>query len=502
MREIKIGVILSYVSIFISNIVSILYTPIMLRLLGQSEYGLYTLAASIISYLGLLSFGFGSAYIRFFSKLKVKEDQKGIAELNGMFLTVYGVLAMITVVAGTILVWNASKILGDNLTSYEIKTAQKLMAIMVFNMALSLPASVFSSVITANEKFIFQKTVGIVHTILSPMLMFPLLLLGFRSTALVLTSAILSILSLVINVTYCFRVLNMKISFYGMSLSKLREISTFSIYIFINMIVDQINWSVDKVILGRLSGTIAVAIYGIGAQFNSYYITFSSAISNTFIPRVNQMVERKEREQLNQLFLKIGRIQYWVLYMILLGFAFLGRYFIQVWAGEEYVAAFPIALILMIPVTIPLFQNIGIEIQRAKNMHQFRSIIYLCIVIINVGISIPLGARFGGVGCALGTAFSLIVGNIIIMNVYYHKKIGLDMVYFWKQMLRCVPASILVLLFCAVFFYFWKVDSLVKFLLGGIVYVTAYAVIVWHVGLEEMEKAYVTRTLERFHRRK
>ena len=105
----------------------------------------------------------------------------------------------------------------------------------------------------------------------------------------------------------------MKISFRGMSFAKLKAISTFSIFIFINMIVDQINWSVDKVILGRLSGTVIVAIYGIGSQFNSYYITFSSAISNTFIPRVNQMVERGEKEELNQLFLKIGRIQYWVL---------------------------------------------------------------------------------------------------------------------------------------------------------------------------------------------
>lgn len=498
MREIKIGVILSYVSIFISNIISILYTPVMLRLLGQSEYGLYTLATSVISYLGLLNFGFGSAYIRFYSKLKVKEDDKGIAELNGMFMAIYCVMAIITVVAGSVLVVNASKILGENLTNYEIRTAQRLMAIMVFNMALSLPASVFSSVITANEKFIFQKSLGIVQTILSPMLMLPLLLLGFRSTALVLTSTILSILSLMVNMIYCIRKLKMKISFRGMSFAKLKAISTFSIFIFINMIVDQINWSVDKVILGRLSGTVIVAIYGIGSQFNSYYITFSSAISNTFIPRVNQMVERGEKEELNQLFLKIGRIQYWVLYMILLGFAFLGKYFIQVWAGEEYVDAFPIALILMIPVTIPLFQNIGIEIQRAMNKHQFRSIVYLCIVIINVCISIPLGARFGGIGCALGTAFSLIVGNIVVMNIYYHKKIGLNMLFFWKQMAKCLPASGLVLVFCMIFFHFWKVNSLLMFLIGGVIYVTAYILIVWYMGLIESEKVYVTQILGRF----
>ena len=71
-NQLKIGVMLSYVSIIAQNIISIVYTPVMLRLLGQSEYGLYQLVYSVVSYLGLLSFGFGSAYVRFYSRYKVK----------------------------------------------------------------------------------------------------------------------------------------------------------------------------------------------------------------------------------------------------------------------------------------------------------------------------------------------------------------------------------------------------------------------------------------------
>ena len=54
----KIGVIMSYLAQFIQILTGILYTPIMLRLLGQSEYGLYQLVFSVVSYLSLLSFGF------------------------------------------------------------------------------------------------------------------------------------------------------------------------------------------------------------------------------------------------------------------------------------------------------------------------------------------------------------------------------------------------------------------------------------------------------------
>ena len=147
----------------------------MLRLLGQSEYGLYNLVASVVSYLGLLSFGFSSAYIRFYSRYKVKKDEENIAKLNGMFLIVYTIIGLIAMIAGSILVSNVDIIFGDKLTLGELSTAKILMAIMVFNLALSFPASVFNSYITANEEYIFQKVIQMVKTIVNPFLMLPVL---------------------------------------------------------------------------------------------------------------------------------------------------------------------------------------------------------------------------------------------------------------------------------------------------------------------------------------
>ena len=88
-NQLKAGATLSYISMGLGYVISIIYTPIMLRLLGQSEYGLYNLVASVVAYLGLLNFGFGSAYIRFYSRYKVNNDRVNIAKLNGMFLIVF-----------------------------------------------------------------------------------------------------------------------------------------------------------------------------------------------------------------------------------------------------------------------------------------------------------------------------------------------------------------------------------------------------------------------------
>jgi hypothetical protein len=69
-NQIKIGAILSYVQMALSIIVGLSYTPIMIRLLGQSEYGLYSAVSSVTAILSVLNLGFGSAYQRYYSKYK------------------------------------------------------------------------------------------------------------------------------------------------------------------------------------------------------------------------------------------------------------------------------------------------------------------------------------------------------------------------------------------------------------------------------------------------
>jgi len=62
--QIKAGVILQYLQMALAAVVSLVYTPIMIRELGKAEYGIYNLASSVISYLSLLSLGFSGSYFK------------------------------------------------------------------------------------------------------------------------------------------------------------------------------------------------------------------------------------------------------------------------------------------------------------------------------------------------------------------------------------------------------------------------------------------------------
>jgi len=496
-NQLKAGVILSYLSVALGALVSIIYTPAMLRLLGQSEYGLYTLAGSTVSYLSLLNFGFSSSYIRYYNIYKVEKNQNAIAKLNGMYLTVFTVIGLIAVLAGSVLVMNTNKIFRSKLTADEIVVTKALMTLLVINVGVSFPFSIFSTYITANEQYFFQRVLNLAKVVANPFLSLLALMLGFRSIGMVCVTVSLNILIDILHFAFCIRKLKMEFAFSKFDRHLFKDIAAFSSFIFINIIVDQVNWNVDKFLLGVFQGSKATAIYGLSAQLNGYYQQLSSIISSVFIPRVHFLISNKRSEDIKQLFIKVGRIQFMILALICSGFVFFGHPFILKWGGNTYGDSYYITLLLIIPSTVPLIQNLGIEILRARNLHQFRSYVYLGIAVLNVLLSIPLCKLFSGVGCAVGTAVSLVVGNIVIMNIYYHKKCGIDILKFWKNIAQVLPAMIIPIIFGVILKQFLNVYVLEYLVIAIAFYTVVYALSIWFMGMNCYEKNLITSPIKR-----
>ncbi len=499
----KLGIILSYLSQAVHILTGLIYTPIMLRLLGQSEYGLYQLVYSVVSYLSLLSLGFSSSYMRFYSKSKVKNDELEISKLNGMFLIMFLVISFICIMCGIAMIVNISDIFGTGLTSSEYDTAKILMAFMIFNLALTFPNSVFNCIIISQEKFIFQKTVILLQYLLNPFLTLPLLIMGYGSVGMVFITTLLTVCVFVTNLVYCFKKLNTKFYFREFKLSLLKEMWIFTFFIFLNQIVDQINWSVDKFLLGRIAGTKAVAVYGIGAQINTLYMQFSTSVSSVFVPKVNMIVsETDNNKQLTDLFTKVGRIQFVIMALILLGFTFFGKQFIYFWSGKGYEVSYYVALLLIYPVTIPLIQNLGIEIQRAKNKHKARSIVYLVIAIINIFVSIPLVHYYGPIGAAVGTSISLIIGNVLFMNWYYHFRLGIDIIFYWKNIFKLLPSLLIPVAFGFISESLLSYDTFFKLCIGGFVFSAIYILSVVFLGFNKEEKNIILKPIRNIFKKK
>ena len=499
----KAGTILSYVSLLLTNTITLFYTPLFLSGLGQREYGLFGTASSLTSYLSLLSFGIAGAYIKFNMEYRSKGDKEGEYRLNGMFLTVYTVLSGLVLIVGSILTLLAPTIFGSNYTATELVDIQIIMMVTVVNTMVTFIFNVIAMALQAYERFVFIRICMLISGVMTPVVNL-LLVYGFNGKAVHISYGTLAISMVQYLAFFIYAKARLKIKFVfkGMEKKVLKAVFVFSSYLMLGSITDLILNSTDNVILGIVSGPVAVAVYTVGSNFKNYFLTFSTSVSNVFAAQVNKLVAdckagKTEKEtmdrELNAIFQKIGRVQNIIVSLIFIGFIFVGYEFITLWAGPDYSGAYYIALLLFGGFYVPCFQNVGLEIQKAKNLHKVRSVVYLLVAIFNVIITIPLSMMWQGFGAALTTCVCMLGGNFIFMNIYYHKKVGLDMIAFWKEILKLFPGYIITAIAGVLVKLFLPITNYWQLLLGAGIILTVFIFAVWFLSLNQYEKDLVKK---------
>lgn len=451
MNQLRAGALLNYVVIILNMLVGLLYTPYMLRMMGQSEYGLYSLVASVISYLTVLDLGLGNAIVRYTAKFRAEGKITEQYEMFGMFFVLYLIIGVVAFVLGLGLYFNVDTFFSSSMTIEELDKASIMILFLIFNLAITFPMSIFGSITTAYERFVFPKIVNIIRIILNTVIMICLLEMGYKAVAMVILQTIFNLLSLITNYFYCKYKLQIKILFHNFQWGLLKEVAIYSFWIFLNVIMDRIYWNTGQFILGAMVSTAAVAVFAVAIQLENIYMQLSTAISNVFLPKVTSMVTRNDnRKEISDLFIRTGRIQYIVIALILTGFIIFGYDFICLWAGPDYESAYLMTLLFYISLAIPLIQNLGITILQARNQMKFRSLLYIVIAVFSLALQIILAKQYDGIGCAIAIAGALFLGQGLIMNIYYQKKQNLDIGSFWKEILKMsiVPMCMCVVAKC------------------------------------------------------
>lgn len=508
----KSGALLSYVQLLLSTIVGLAYTPVMLRILGQSEYGLFGTANSLTACLSLLSFGVTGAYMKFIMQYRVINDKNGENRINGMFTILFSFFSVLVVIVGVILIFFSDQIYTGSLNEYELTQIKWIMFLTIINTVLTFLFIPVMMYIQSNEKFLFLRVIALITTIINPI--FNLIAIYYvpRAVTISIIAVIIAIVTYFIYYIYAYKNLNMRFSFRNLKLCEFKSIFIFSSFLLVNQITELLSNNTDKLVLGIVAGTVSVAIYTVGANFSTYLYSSSTYISSVFSPAINRIVanarvnNESPDEELNALFVKVGRLQFLVLTLIIVGFSTLGQQFIVLWAGAEYQYAFWIALLLMLAPYIPLMQNIGIEVQKAKNMHKARSVVYFIIALLNAGMTIPLAIYFsqdrfnpgmGGVAAAAATFFSYLLCAGLFMNIYYQKKVGINVIGFWKSILKMVPGVLIPFVIGLVFNFVFTSYNWGIFIFEVLVIVLVYCCSVYFLSMNKYEKDLFTSPIKK-----
>lgn len=498
MNQVKAGAILNYVIIGLNALVGLVYTPFMLRCLGQNEYGLYSLVASIIAYLTLLDFGFGPTVVRYTAKYIAEGKEKEQSALYGLFFFLYSVIGLLALGIGFAVYANLDGLFDKTMSQADLSQARTMILLLLVNLAVTFPMSVFGSIVTAYERFIFQKMMIIARILLSTAVMIGILLLGYKAVAMVICQTVFNLLLLASNYLYCKHKLHVKLRFEKCDRSFIRELLGFSIWMFIGDIMFKFYYSTGSFVLGATSGTTAVAVFALGVTLLQMYILFSGGISGVLLPRITSMVTKHSSDrEISDLFVRVGRLQFLILGLILGGFVVFGRNFIRLWADEGYEEVYYIAILFFSSTLIPLIQNTGIVILQARNRLRYRAVMLLTVSAASLVAQVILAKYYGAIGCAVAIAAGNLIGQGVIMNWYYAKKQNIDMICFWKEIgkMSVVPVA-LSLAGLLLYENFCRPDfgSMVAW---GSVYIALYGVLSWTISLNATEKTMLAAPLSR-----
>ena len=203
--QLKKGLLLNYINLGLGNLIPVIYTPIMLSLLGQSEYGLYKLASNITSYLSLTALGLGTAITRYLIKAREEEGKVAEEKMLGLFSRIFQFIALVCFIIGIVLTLSLGLWYSDSLSKTELVKMKILVFILVCNMALNFLLTPQVSVVTAHEKFIFLQLMNAITTCAVPLINIIVLFLGFASVGMTISSLFLNLL---VRIFYYFYVRN------------------------------------------------------------------------------------------------------------------------------------------------------------------------------------------------------------------------------------------------------------------------------------------------------
>lgn len=488
----KIGAVLSYTASALNFLISIFLTPFILNSLGDAEYGVYRTVQSLTSQLALITIGIGTisaVYVARFNARKDADVEKDRENFFATGITISALIGLIVLCVGFILYGFVDNLYANTMTVEQIELVQQLYVILVINVALYLFRDVFVGIVNGYERFAFGNGLKVLRLLLRIVLVIVLLNMGFGALALVWCDLALTIVLLLLDAVYCFWVLKIRVRFHGLDKTLFRSVFTFSFAMFLQTIVNQVNQNLDGVILGATISMERVAVYSLALTIYVAFNGLVSSINTLFTPEAARLIQQDAAsDRLMAFVIRVGRIQGFATFLIVGGFIAVGQEFVSVWAGADKMDVYYLSLLLLLPTSFAVTLSGANSILDGMMKRLGRSIVLVVAAVINLTVSLLLIPHLDYWGAAIGTAVSVIIGQLVAMCIHYHHVFGFRAGRFFAGLLKGILPCTLLAVVATIPLNFLHFSVWWMLLIKGFVYVAVYGGSLWLFGMNQDEK--------------
>ncbi len=497
-RQRRVGGLLAYVQIFLNIGIALAYTPFMVRTLGQAEYGLFAIAGAMASYLVILDMGLADSVVRRLVGLHGKDDRQGERDFLGSMLSLYGVLGLLVLGVAAVAILCVPVLFGGTMAPDALRTLQLMLVPLGISTAVVVAGNPLNATLVAHERFVFLRSLEMGTVVMVTLANVAALLLGGGVLSVVVIASTGAMLATLCKWLMVRGGLRLPLAPRRVDRTQLTDMSSYAAPIFVSMLVEQIFWKLDNILIGARLGAAAVAVYAIGVMFNKYFMSFATAISRVMMPDLVRRIDAgSDAATLTKRLVEISRWQAMVLMLVLSGLALFGQHFIRIWMGPGYELSYWVLVCTLGPYSLELIGNVRNVVLQVKGLYWWRAGIFLAAAVINIPATLLAIRHWGILGAAVCTGTGIFAAYMGVAWVL-SRKAGIPVLGYLRGVWKGIAPALLLAVGIGAVVRTMLPDAGWLALVGKVcMYSVGYLALMWSIGMRPDERSTVRAALRR-----
>lgn len=469
-----------YLAIVTEMAIGLLLLPFNLSHLGASAYGLWMLAATVTMYFSVMDLGYHNALVKYVAQYRAQRDPRALNEILSSTFFVFTGLAVLTygiaLIAATFL---------DTLFQLEpgqLALGRTVLLIITLQFATGLAFGVFGGVINGFQRYDLNNIVSTVSSLVIAAVNVAVLLAGYGLVELVAATTATRLLFYLVYRANAYRVFpGLSIRPAHFRMSRLREITPFSLHMLVIDWAHKINYSIDVLVIGAFMSTAAVAVWSVAQRLSDATQRLSNQLSDVLFPTVVDNDTASRTGRLQSILLIGTRLSLAVVIPIGGGLMLNASPLVHAWVGTRFAESALVLQILAAAVIVRVGAATATTVLKGAGKHRLVAVTNVAAAIVNLTASLVLVRRMGLLGVAVGTLIPISISSTLVLFPAGCRRLDIPLGRAWREAVwpAVWPAGVMTAFI--VFTRPWVGDSLVAvgahMIAGALVYAVTFAML-------------------------
>jgi O-antigen/teichoic acid export membrane protein len=387
---------------------------------------------------------------------------------------------------------------GKTMEAGALHTLQAMLVPLGISTAVVVAGNPLNATLVAHERFVFLRSLEMATVVVVTAANVVALLMGGGVLSVVVIASIGAACATMAKWLMVWKGLGLPLMPRRVRRAQVADMSSYAAPIFVSMLVEQIFWKLDNILIGARLGAAAVAVYAIGVMFNKYFMSFATAISRVMMPDLVRRIDAgSDAVTLTKRLVEISRWQAMVLMLVLSGLALFGQHFILTWMGPGYELSYWVLVCTLGPYSLELIGNVRNVVLQVKGLYWWRAGIFLAAALINIPATLLAMRYWGILGAAACTGAGILAAYMGVAWVL-SSKAGIPVFAYLRGVWRGIAPALLLAA---------GVGAVVRTLLPDVgwlalagkvcMYSVVYLALMWSIGMRGDERSAVRAALRR-----